>query len=95
MADLELPAGLRSVRTTPEFDESSTPDGLRAAHRVAAGVWGRLVVRSGELGFVFDDLPDDERRVAAGEHQVIPPERPHHVVIDGPVRFVVEFHRAE
>ena len=89
----ELPVGLTVQRTTPTFDEHSTPAGLRAAHSVAAGVWGRLVVEQGSVGFVFEDAPDDVRTVAAGEHQVIPPSRLHHVVIDGPVRFAVEFHR--
>ena len=91
--DDDLPAGLSLQRTTPTFDEDSTPPGLRAAHAIAAGVWGRLVVEAGALGFVFDDTPDDVRTLAVGSHQVIPPERVHHVVIDGPVRFAVEFHR--
>lgn len=80
-------------RTTRVFDESTTPAGLLAAHAIADGVWGRLVVHEGELGFVFEDDPDEVRRMRAGEAQVIPPKQPHHVVIDGPVRFVVEFHR--
>jgi tellurite resistance-related uncharacterized protein len=88
-----LPGGLELQRTTPTFDETSTPLGLRAAHAVADGVWGRLIVESGSLGFVFEDTPGDVRIVAAGEHQLIPPARLHHVVIDGPVRFAVEFHR--
>jgi tellurite resistance-related uncharacterized protein len=88
-----LPNGLELQRTTPTFDETSTPRGLRAAHAVADGVWGRLIVESGSLGFVFEDAPDDVHTVAAGEHQVIPPARLHHVILDGPVRFAVEFHR--
>ena len=91
--DVELPPGLALQRTTPTFDEQSTPPGLRAAHAIATGVWGRLVVEGGSLGFVFEDTPDEVRTLAAGSHQVIPPERSHHVIIDGPVRFAVEFHR--
>ena len=89
----QLPAGLVLQRTTPTFDENSTPKGLRAAHAVAEGVWGRLVVTAGSLGFVFEDTPDEVRTVGAGDHQLIPPARLHHVVIDGPVQFAVEFHR--
>ncbi|MEO1064467.1 MAG: DUF1971 domain-containing protein [Actinomycetota bacterium] len=89
----ELPSGLRLVRTTPELDESSVPSGLLRSHRVADGVWGRLVVRSGALRFVFEDDDGREVRVAAGDHVVIPPGRPHHLVVDGTVTFVVEFHR--
>ena len=92
-SEAKLPEGVELQRTTPTFDERSTPPGLRSAHAVADGVWGRLVVEDGSLGFVFEDTPDDVRALAAGEHQVIPPARLHHVVIDGPVRFAVEFHR--
>jgi len=87
-----LPAGARLVRTTPEFDEHTVPDGLRRDHRIAAGVWGRLVVRSGALRFGFGD--DAEFGVPAGGEVVIPPQRVHHVSIAGPVRFAVEFHDA-
>ena len=55
-------------------------------------MWGRLVVLDGALSFGFDD-ESDERRVAAGDVQVIPPGRLHHLTIDDGVRFVVEFHR--
>ena len=79
-------------RTTPTFDETTTPKGLRAAHTVADGVWGRVGIESGSLGFVFEDTPDEVRVLGPADQQVIPPARPHHVVIDGPVRFAVEFH---
>jgi tellurite resistance-related uncharacterized protein len=85
------PEGFELVRTTSEFDEGSVPAGLLRAHRVASGVWGRLVVREGSLRFGFEDA-SDERVVTAGEHQLIPPDRPHHVAVHGPVRFVVEFY---
>lgn len=94
MAEETLPSDVRLVRTTPELDEASVPPGLLGAHRVAEGVWGRLVVRSGSLRFVFDDDPHGARSVAAGGHVVIPPRRVHHLEIDQPVTFVVEFHRA-
>ena len=88
-----LPEGLELVRVTAEFDETTVPAGLLRAHRIAPEVWGRLVVRHGAIGFVFED--DTERRIVrAGEHQIIPPDRPHHVELSGSVCFVVEFHRA-
>lgn len=86
-----LPDGLELVRTTEEFDERTVPAGLLRDHRVAAGVWGRLVVRSGALRFAFGDA--EEFGVTEGESVVIPPQRVHHVAVDGAVRFVVEFHR--
>ena len=92
-SEAKLPDRVELQRTTPTFDEHSTPAGLRSAHAVADGVWGRLVVEDGSLGFVFEDTPDEVRTVVPGEHQVIPPNRLHHVIVDDPVRFAVEFHR--
>ena len=86
-----LPSDLELARTTAEFDEDTVPAGLLRDHRIAAGVWGRLVVSSGRLRFGFDD--DDESDITAGETVVIPPEQVHHVRVVGPVRFHVEFHR--
>ena len=90
---IDLPRGAELVRTTSEFDEGSVPRGLLRAHRVATGVWGRLMVSSGSLAFRFED-EDTDRIVEAGSSQVIPPDRLHHVAVDGPVRFVVEFHES-
>ncbi len=89
-----LPPGMVHVRTTEVFDEHTAPAGLRRAHRVADGVWGRLVVHTGALSFRFEDEPGQVRVVGAGATVVIPPARLHHVAFDqGPVTFAVEFHR--
>jgi tellurite methyltransferase len=89
-----LPEGVELVRTTPELDEETVPAGLLRDHRLAEGVWGRLVVIDGDLGFAFDDEDGPPRRLGPGEHVVMAPGRTHRVVPDGPVRFVIEFHRA-
>ncbi len=88
-----MPEGLSLVRTTPEFTAVSTPGGLRSAHEVADGVWGRLRVRTGSVRFVFEDAPDDAVIVTAGGSVDIPPQRPHHVEPADDALFVVEFHR--
>lgn len=88
-----LPEGLDHVRTTDLFDEATVPAGLLRAHRVADGVWGNLVVRSGTVTFVFDDEPDRPIAVQVGEAVAIPPARQHHVELAGPATFAVEFHR--
>lgn len=89
-----LPEGWVLVRTTDTFDAATVPAGLLRAHRVAEGVWGRLVVHAGQLDFVFEDQPAEPIAVGAGGTLVIPPGRPHHLVIDGSVRFAVEFYSA-
>ena len=93
MTTAELPSGLERVRVTPGFTETTVPAGLLGSHRVAAGVWGLLVVGSGSLRFVFDGQDEPGVVVSAGMSQVIPPEAEHHVEVIGPVEFVVEFHR--
>jgi len=93
MAPVELPDGLTLARTTPVFDEDSVPDGLLAAHQVAEGVWGLVVVVAGALDFVFEDEPSNVIHLLAGDRHVIPPQRPHHVQPVGAVTFCVEFHR--
>lgn len=82
------------TRTTREFDELTVPAGLKAAHRVAAGVWACIVVLEGSIRFGFEDT-DDDRVLTAPARQVIPPARLHHVTVEGPVRFVIEFYRVE
>lgn len=87
-----LPPGLELARTTPVFDQDSVPGGLLAAHQVAEGVWGRLVVHTGSLSFVFEDTADQPTRLEAGDRMVIPPQQPHHLELQGEATFAVEFH---
>jgi len=87
----EPPDGLRLVRTAGPFDEATLPAGLRGTHHVAAGRWGRLRVLDGAVGFRMDTEPPITRRMAAGDEQPIPPEVPHRLSVDEPVRLVVEF----
>ena len=89
-----LPDGLQLVRTTPEFERHTIPGALLAAHRTAPNVWGRLVVRDGNASLVFDDQPDTIHQLSEGDSIAIAPQRPHRVIVTGPVRLVVEFHRA-
>jgi tellurite resistance-related uncharacterized protein len=88
-----LPDGLEHVRTTDTFDNDTVPAGLLRAHRVAEGVWGRLVVHSGTITFVFDDEPEHPITVSPGEAVAIPPARQHHLELHETATFAVEFHR--
>ncbi|MEZ5374866.1 MAG: DUF1971 domain-containing protein [Acidimicrobiales bacterium] len=62
---LDASAPPTSSTTTP------VPAGLLRAHRVADGVWGRLVVHSGTVSFVFDDEPEHPITVSAGDAVLI------------------------
>ncbi len=88
-----IPNSFELARTTDLFTNTTIPVGLLRAHRVASGVWARLVVHTGTVGFVFEDEPDTRLNIDAGDGVVIPPTRLYHVELDGPATFVIEFHR--
>ena len=87
----EMPDAVRLARTTATWDEHTVPAGLRRAHRVAPGTWGRVVVESGRLRFRASTDPPIDRELAAGQTQAIPPEIRHEVEPVGAVRFFVQF----
>ncbi len=87
----EVPDGLRWVRTSAVWDERTMPAGLRRAHRVAAGTWGRIVVHAGRLRFAAATTPTIDVELEPGSAQAIPPEVLHEVTPLGAVRFSVEF----
>lgn len=91
--ETEPPAGLKLERTTPVFSRESVPKGLLRAHTVAAGVWGKLVVLSGELLFVFEDTVESPIHLRVNDSVAIPPSRPHHLELDSPATFVIEFYK--
>lgn len=89
-----LPPGLMLQRTTDVFTDTTVPAGLLRAHRVAQGVWGRLVVLEGRLRFVWEIAESgDPLDLVDGDSVVIPPDTPHRVEPGAGCRFVVEFHR--
>ena len=89
----EWPAGFEPYKSTKVFDHETTPAGLLADHRTRPGVWGRLEVLEGALALCFVAPLDERVELRAGEVAAIPPELAHHVELDGPVRFRVEFCR--
>lgn len=91
LESLSLPGSVRLVRTTPTFTDATVPAGLLRAHRIAAGVWGRLRVEEGTVTFVLE-ASGESRSLGAGETQVIEPDTPHHVVVEPGAVFAVEFH---
>jgi tellurite resistance-related uncharacterized protein len=86
----EAPAGLRWVRTTPVWNEESVPPGLRQAHRVAPGTWGRIRVREGRLRLNFGAAADPIE-LGPGSSHSLPPGFEHDVTPLGSVRFEIDF----
>lgn len=87
-----LPDHVAHVRTTPVFTAVSVPAGLRRAHRIAPGVWGRLRVIGGSVTFVLEDA-GESRDLHEGDTQVIEPDVAHHVEPGANAEFVIEFYR--
>jgi tellurite resistance-related uncharacterized protein len=85
---LELPPDLQPVSQTPVFTESSIPPGLLRAHTTAPGVWGRILLTEGRLGYEVPALGVSVE-LTPEMPGVIVPEAGHHVVVRGPVRFHV------
>ena len=88
-----LPATVAHYKTTPEFNHATTPAGLLRNHTTAAGVWGRIVVLEGSLRYVIEEQETEVHLLVPGTPGIVEPQVAHHVAIDGPVRFCVEFHR--
>jgi tellurite methyltransferase len=85
-----MPDALRNVRITPTWDQDTMPSGLRRAHRIAAGTWGRIVVHDGRLRFAAATTPAIDVELGTGATQAIPPGVEHEVEPLGAVRFNVE-----
>jgi tellurite methyltransferase len=92
---LEFPEGLEPVRRTPEFDQESVPERLLRSHATQTGVWGRIEVLEGELGYWVEAGNGREVRLTPSRSGVIVPEMAHRLLLKGPVRFFVEFFKRE
>lgn len=92
-ASREWPEGLEAYKVTREFDQASIPTGLLASHSTRSGTWGRLEVLEGCVTLVFEDDQERPIEVSAGTTEAIPPRRPHHLRLTGPVLLRVRFYR--
>ena len=88
---MEWPDGLTSYKRTEELTEATVPAGFLREHSTKRGVWGKLHVTEGELKYCVQAPVNADFAVTAPEKAVIVPQMKHHLVIDGPVRFYVEF----
>ena len=95
---MTLPAGVLPYARTDVFTQDSVPDGLLKVHTTKEGSWALIHVLEGCLAYRIED----PRRLAS--EAVLTPQTPpgvieptirHRVEPLGPVRFYIEFHRAE
>jgi tellurite resistance-related uncharacterized protein len=87
-----LPTGAIKVGSTPAMTEETVVPGILRNHLAPKGKTGYLVVEEGALQYVWEDDVDNVLDADPEHPIVIFPERFHHVVITGKVRFRVEFY---
>ncbi len=92
-APAEAPAGLAVYRSVGPFDENTLPKGLLSTHRLKRDSWGRIIVHGGSVRMVWESGPKKSELLIAGSATLIPPDRPHHLDLMGPVSLAIDFLR--
>ncbi len=87
-----LPQGAIKVGSTPTMTEKTVVKGILKNHLAPKGKYALVVVEEGSLRFVWEDDQNNPLDADIDHDIVIYPERFHHVVITGPVKFRVEFY---
>jgi hemoglobin len=85
---------VQPYRSTPVFDETSLPEGLRREHSTKAGVWGVIRVLEGRLKLTWLDT-GEARILAPSRPGLVAPEQPHLVEPVGPMKMRVDFYDQE
>jgi len=88
----ELPKGAIKVGSTPVMTEETVKPAILQSHLAPKGKIGLLVVEEGHCQYVWEDEKGPALDADPQHPIVIFPERYHHVVITGPVKFKVEFY---
>ena len=90
-----LPNNLTKDSSTDSMTQDTVLKGILAEHKTAKGYYGYLVVEEGSLQFVWEDEPNNILDADVDHPIVIEPERLHHVIITGDVKFHVEFYKEQ
>ena len=88
----KLPDGAKKVGSTPSMTEETVVKGILKNHLAPKGKYALVVVEEGTLKFVWEDDQDNILDADPDHPIVIYPDRFHHVVIEGKVKFRVEFY---
>ena len=87
-----LPENAVKVGSTPSMNQETVVPGILKNHLAPKGKYGLVVVEEGALKFVWEDDPSNVLDADTDHPIIIYPDRFHHVVIDGAVKFRVEFY---
>ncbi len=90
-----LPERANKVGSTPSMTEETVVPGILKKHLAPKDKFGYLVVEEGSLQFVWEDTENNVLDADPEHPIVIYPERFHHVLITGKVRFRVEFYEID
>jgi hemoglobin len=85
---------VQPYESTPVFDETTLPEGLRREHSTKAGVWGVIRVLQGRLKLTWLDT-GEARILAPSRPGLVAPEQPHVVEPVGPMKMRVDFYDQE
>lgn len=88
----QLPSDVRFYRKTPEFTDQSVPSALLKDHRLAEGVWGRIVVLEGSVTYAIQEPEPETVELSPSRSGVVEPGARHHVIPGPGARFCVEFY---
>ena len=91
--NLPLPNQENKLGETDYMTQETVLKPILNKHMAPKGKVGLVVIKSGELGFIWEDTPNDMIKGDMNHPIVIEPERYHHVVITGDVEFKVEFYK--
>ncbi len=86
-----LPENVVAYKKTPEFNESTIPNGLLNNHQTKVGVWGKIVVLEGRLLYTIN-VSKEAIELDKSTFGVVEPGVLHQVKALGKVRFYVEFY---
>ncbi len=89
----EIPSNVSAYKRTPEFTETSVPEGLLKDHNTKVGVWGKIVVQEGVLEYTITEPEIEVVVLSSDKFGVVEPMIKHNVKPQGQVRFYVEFYR--
>lgn len=88
-----LPDNVVAYKKTPEFTETTVPDGLLKNHQTKTNIWGKIIVLEGLLQYTIIEPTSEIMELNESRYGIVEPTMLHHVKPLGKVRFYVEFYR--
>ena len=91
--NLPLPHKDNKIGETPWLNEITVLKPILNKHMAPKGKVGLVIVLEGSLDYVWEDDLANVLTCDKNHPIVIEPERYHHVIITGPVKFKIEFYK--